>query len=120
MLDYKAMRAALKLSPEGIKLKYFTEAFYSIFCEAYTTKDWTPVFSTDFYNLDGSGYCAFLEMFNASLPRWRLVFTKMDAGYPIRIAEREISEATEEAARSAGLDMMKRFEADYLDVEKVA
>lgn len=120
MLDYKAMRDALKASSEGIKLRYFTKAFYSTFCEAYTTKDWTPVYSTDFYNLDSCGYCAFLEVFNASLPLWRLVFTKMDMGFPIRIAEREIREATEDAARSAGLDMMERFEVDYLDVEKVA
>lgn len=120
MLDYKAMRNALKASPEGIKLKYFTANFYRIFCEAWQDGNWEPVFSTDFYKLDGFGYCVFLEIFNASLPRWRLVFTKMDAGYPIRITEREIRADTEDAARSAGLDMMKRFEADYLDVEKVA
>ncbi len=120
MLSYKEMRAALKASPEHVKLKHFTTGFYETFCKAWQTKDWAEVYTTDFYNLEGFGYCVFLEVFNASLPRWCLTFTKMDAGYPIRIAEREIREDTEEAARSAGMDMMERFGADYLDVVQVA
>lgn len=120
MLSYKEMRALLKASPEHIRLKYFTDGFYKTFCDAWKRKEWAEVYATDFYNLESCGYCAFLEVFNASLPLWRLVFTKMDMGFPIRIAEREIREATEDAARSVGLDMMERFEADYLDVEKIA
>lgn len=120
MLDYKVMRNALKASPEKINLKHFTEDFYSIFCVAYATKDWTPVFSTDFYNLDGSSYCAFLEVFNASLPRWRLTFGKYDAfHWPIDIMRIYINEATEEAAKAQGQRMLEQYGADYVEVIKV-
>ena len=120
MLDYKAMWKLLKASPEGIKLEHFTEAFYAIYCEAYTTKDWTPVYSTDFYNLDGSSYCAFLEVFNACLPRWRLTFGKYDAfHWPIDITRIYINEATEEAARAQGQQMLEQYGADYVEVTKV-
>ena len=33
MLGYRAMRAALKASPEGVRLTYFTKKFHKIFCE---------------------------------------------------------------------------------------
>lgn len=120
MLDYKAMRNTLKESKEQIKLKNFTKEFYVIFCTAFKSKDWTPVFSTDFYNLDGGSYCAFLEVFNASLPRWRLTFGKIDQGQPVDVAREYIREDTEEDAKTQGERMRGRFSADYVEIVKVA
>lgn len=120
MLEYKQMREVLRASPERLKLKYFTKAFYHTFCEAWKTKDWEPVHTTEFYTLEGFSYCVFLELFAASLPRWRLTFVKMDHGYPINIGQRYINEDTEAAAKSVGLGMLERFDADYVDVIKAA
>lgn len=119
MLTYKEMRAALKASPEGVKLKNFTEAFYSAYCKAWRNGEWEAVYATDFYNLDGFSYCVFQEIFYASLPRWRLTFIKMDQRWPMDIARLYIHEDTEEAAKSRGMAMLERFDADYVDVLKV-
>ena len=119
MLDYTAMRAALKASPENVKLEHFTKAFYKIFCEAWRTKNWTPVFLTDFYNKEGYSYCVFLEVFSASLSTWRLTFIKMVNGYPIDIGRTYVNEDTEDLARELGAEMMKIYGADRLEVIKV-
>jgi len=119
MLDYKTMRAALKASPENVKLEHFTKAFYKTFCEAWKTKDWTSVLSTDFYVKEGFGYCVFLEVFTDSLPKWRLTFMKMDHGYPIDIGRTYIHEDTEELARKTGTEMLKNYGADRLEVVRV-
>lgn len=102
MLNYKEMKEKLKESPENVSLRYFTQEFYKTFCEAWNTKDWTPVFSTDFYNLEGFGYCVFLEVFTWSLPRWELNFIRWDNGYPIQLGRTCINEDTEESARTLG------------------
>ena len=68
MMSYKEMRAALKASPEGVKLRNFTEEFYRTFCEARRAGSWEAVYATDFYKLDGFSYCVFQEVFNSSLP----------------------------------------------------
>ena len=120
MLDYKAMRNALKASNEQIKLRHFTKEFYATFCETYKSKNWTPVFSTDFYNMDGGSYCAFLEIFNASLPRWRLTFGKMDKGWPVDIGREYVHEDTEADAKAQGERMLEHYGAEYVDVMKVA
>ena len=119
MLDYKSMRALLKASSESIALKYFTNEFYKIFRDAWKRKEWDAVYETDFYNLDSCGYCAFLEFFNASLPRWRLTFGKMDAGFPVDLCREYIHEDTEADARAQGNRMMRHLGADYVDVVAV-
>ena len=116
MLDYKAMRAMLKASPEPINMEYFTNEFYKIFRDAWKGRNWEAVYETDFYNLDSCGYCAFLELFNASLPRWRLTFGKMDAGFPVDLCREYIHEDTEESAKAQGNRMLQRLGADYVDV----
>ena len=116
MLDYKAMRAMLKASPEPINMEYFTNGFYKTFCDAWKGRNWEAVYCSDFYNLDSCGYCAFLEVFYASLPRWRLTFGKMDAGFPIDIHREYIHEDTEESAKAQGNRMLQRLGADYVDV----
>lgn len=116
MLDYKAMRALLKASPEHIKLKHFTEAFYKTFCDAWKRKDWAEVYTTDFYNLESYGYCAFLEVFNSSLPRWRLTFGKMEAGWSMDFRREYIHEDTEADAKEQGNRMLQHLGADYVDV----
>lgn len=118
MLTYEKMRSVLEASPEGVNLTRFTESFYDTFCEARSAGNWEPVYSTDFYQMDGFSYCIFLELFNASLPLWRLTFYATDAGYPIRIAERTIRGDTEAEARAFGEEMKERFSAKYLDVER--
>lgn len=121
MLDYTEMRMALRASPENLKMSFFTKAFYETFCEAWKTKDWTPVFSTDFYIKEGFSYCVFLEIFSASLPKWKLSFAKLDHGYPINLGHTYIHEDTEDAARTLGLEMLKSYQgADHLDVTKVS
>lgn len=119
MLDYKAMRKLLKESPEGVKLRHFTEEFYQTFREARETGNWEPVYATDFYKLEGFSYCVFLEVFNASLPLWRLTFGKWDQGWPIDIARSYIREDTEADARTRGEEMMGKYNASYVEVEKV-
>lgn len=120
MLTYKEMKDVLKADPNPIKMKYFTRNFYDAYCESRLTGDWEPVYATDFYNRDGSGYCVFQELFHASLPRWRLTFSKMDAGYPVDIARRYISADTEEEAKSYGLSWLEEFGADFVEVMRVA
>ena len=119
MLGYRAMKAALKASPEGVRLTYFTKKFYETFCEAWRTKNWSPVFSTEFYNKEGFSYCVFLEIFTASLPKWELTFIKMDHGYPVDIGRTYIHEDTKELAREIGTKMLKNYGADYLEVVRV-
>lgn len=116
MLSYKEMRALLKASPEHIRLKYFTDGFYKTFCDAWKRKEWAEVYATDFYNLESCGYCAFLEVFNSSLPYWRLTFGKMDAGWPVDFRREYIHEDTEADAKACGDLMRQRFGADYVDV----
>ncbi len=116
MLDYKAMRAMLKANPEPINMEYFTNGFYKTFCDAWKRKSWTVVYTTDFYNLDSCGYCAFLGLFNASLPRWRMTFGKMDAGFPVDLCQEYIHEDTEAAAKAQGNWMLRHLGADYVDV----
>lgn len=119
MLGYRAMRAALKASPEGVRLTYFTKKFYETFCEAWRTKNWSPVFSTEFYDKEGFSYCVFLEIFTASLPKWRLTFIKMDHGYLVDLGQTYIHEDTEELAREIGTEMLKNYGADHLEVVRV-
>lgn len=119
LLDYKQMKEVLKASPERLVLTHFTKAFYETYCEAWRTGEWEPVYATDFYIKDGFSYCVFLELFNASLPRWRLTFIKMQAGYPSDIAQRYIHEDTEESAKARGLSMLEQFGAEYVDVIRV-
>lgn len=121
MLNYKEICRVMKSNLEHVKLKYFTKEFYETFCEAWKTKDWTPVFSTDFYIKEGFSYCVFLEVFSASLPKWKLSFAKLDHGYPISLGHTYIHEDTEDAARTLGLEMLKSYQgADHLDVTKVS
>ena len=46
MMSYKEMRAALKASPEGVKLRNFTEEFYRTFCEARRAGSWEAMLRT--------------------------------------------------------------------------
>ena len=57
---------------------------------------------------------------NTSLPRWRLTFIKMDDGWPVDIARRYVNADTEDAAKAVGLEMLEQFNADYVEVMKVA
>lgn len=119
MLDYKAMRNALKASREKIRLQHFTKEFYDAYCKAYKYGDWKPVFSTDFYNVDSGSYCAFQEVFNESMPRWKLTFGKYDSfHWPIEIAHIYTREDTEERARAYGRQMLERYGADYVEVAR--
>lgn len=119
MLDYKTMRDKLKASREKINLRYFTKEFYSIFCEAFKSQNWEPVFSTDFYNMDGGSYCAFLEVLNESLPRWKLTFGKYgDFHWPIEITSIYTRAETEEDAREFGRNMLERYGADYVEATR--
>ena len=120
MMSYKEMRAALKASPERVKLRNFTEAFYRTFCEARRAGSWEAVYATDFYKLDGFSYCVFQEVFNSSLPRWLLTFGKWDQGWPVDIARRYIHEDTEEDAKATGEELLEEYGAQYVEVLKVA
>lgn len=45
--------------------KYFNKAFLDAFIECYKASDYTPIFNTKFYSLNGPAYCSFLELFNS-------------------------------------------------------
>lgn len=120
MLTYKEMRRRMELSPEHVKLSNFTQSFYQIFCDAWRGKNYRAVFETDFYIKDGFSYCVFLELFEESLPKWRLTFSRTTYGYPMDIARRYIHEDTEEAAKARGQELLALYEANYVDVIRVA
>lgn len=45
--------------------KYFNKTFLDAFVECYQTKDYTAIYDTKFYLLNGPAYCSFLELFNS-------------------------------------------------------
>lgn len=118
MLTYKEMKNLLKADSNGLRLKHFTEAFYTAFCEAWKTKNYDRVRNMDFYKLDGFSYCVFQELFHSSLPLWKLSFVKMDQGRPLEIAVRNIHEDTEEDAQAIGDLMRDDLDADFVHVAR--
>lgn len=117
MLSYKEMKKRLKESREKINLKHFTEEFYNIFVGALRANDWNPVFDTDFYKLDGSSYCHFLEEFYGTVPYWRLDFFMVDKFFrSVPLGYTFVHAETAEDAKNLGEKMMERYEAEYVDV----
>lgn len=62
MLKFTEVKTELKKRYSNTK--YFNKKFLDAFIECYKNSDYTPIFNTKFYSLNGSAYCSFLELFN--------------------------------------------------------
>lgn len=63
MLKFAEVKTELKKRYSDTK--YFNKAFLDAFIECYENSDYTPIFNTNFYRLNGPAYCSFLELFNS-------------------------------------------------------
>lgn len=63
MLNFTEVKTDLKKRYSDTK--YFNKAFLDAFIECYEKSDYTPIFNTKFYSLNGPAYCSFLELFNS-------------------------------------------------------
>jgi hypothetical protein len=63
MLKFTEVKTELKKRYSNTK--YFNKAFLDAFIKCYKISDYTAIFNTKFYSLNGPAYCNFLELFNS-------------------------------------------------------
>ena len=67
-----------------------------------------------------AGFSRACGKFSPVYAKWRLTFSRTTYGYPMDIARRYIREDTEEAAKARGQELLALYEANYVDVIRVA
>lgn len=127
MITYQEAKA--KLKSKDCSTKYFNKGFYDLFVSNHLSNgedivkgiqsdyDFSPIFETNFYNKNSSSYCVWLEIFNYSLPQWRIDYFA-DAWSCSHISRQYQHFESKEIARAVGLVNMPD-NAKFIEVMKV-